>query len=147
MASVAVGGFIQLRDELVRAVEAAGSDPVARLAASGEAYVRFATDHPSHFRVMFSGSTEPGRYPDLDTAGQSSADVLTQALLAVQETGKVPHDDLGLLVVSAWALVHGLATLLVDGMLPQPGDSAAPADIAGMTRAVISVFHKGLIPG
>jgi hypothetical protein len=39
------------------------ASPVERLADAGWAYVRFALDHPNHFRVMFSGRLSQSQPP------------------------------------------------------------------------------------
>ena len=61
-----------------------------------EAYVRFALSRPQLFRVMFRGR----RWPELEARFE-------QAFAAVGEAG----------AAAAWALVHGLACLIVDGNL------------------------------
>lgn len=67
----------------------------------GEAYVRFACEHPQRFRLMFSGS------PELNAAAQAVHSDLKVAMadIARSEEG----------AAAAWSLVHGLALLTLDG--------------------------------
>src|ERR671917_1746006 len=58
LAAVATEGFRMLRQQLVTAWEEGGRGPAASQA-MGVAYVRFAIDNPSHYRVMFSRFVDP----------------------------------------------------------------------------------------
>jgi AcrR family transcriptional regulator len=48
-------GFEMLDADVRRARAAAGEDPIAQFAASGEAYLGFALGYPTYYQVMFSG--------------------------------------------------------------------------------------------
>jgi Tetracyclin repressor-like, C-terminal domain len=100
----------------------------------GVAYVRFAIERRPYFDVMFR--------PDLYRRGDPE---LVAALKLVDDTvfgavrtmlGPVPEDRVQVAATAAWALVHGLATLIVGGNLPP--DLAA--DPEALTRAVGSAF-------
>lgn len=66
----------------------------------GEAYVEFALAHPERFRLMFGGVV-PGRDPRAYESLQAAfADLGENARYAA---------------AAAWALVHGLSHLLLDG--------------------------------
>src|SRR5687768_16247099 len=58
LAAVATEGFRRLREQLVTAWEKDGRGDAA-FRAMGVAYVRFAVDNPSHYRVMFGGFVDP----------------------------------------------------------------------------------------
>src|SRR5205809_439421 len=53
LAAIAEEGFGRLAQETAAARAAVPDDPLARLTACGQAYVRFAIASPAHFRVMF----------------------------------------------------------------------------------------------
>ncbi|HTJ42120.1 MAG TPA: helix-turn-helix domain-containing protein, partial [Kofleriaceae bacterium] len=54
LAAVAADCMQRLGDAMDRALEAAGDvDPLSAFRATGIAYVRFAVEHPAHFRVMY----------------------------------------------------------------------------------------------
>ena len=90
--------------------------PDARLHAQGVAYVLFAVDHPARFRVAFR--PEMGE-PFAGLAGGTlPEDVVAfrQLVRAVRDLVPAVADPLGR-AVALWSLVHGLASLLVDGPL------------------------------
>lgn len=110
LVAVAEEGFVALRRVLERAA-ARHEDPFERLAAAGVAYVGFAADHPAHFRVMFGPHIARARgMPD------QAGGVLLSASLAVAEALGDPAAA-RTIGVAAWSLVHGLATLWLDGPL------------------------------
>src|SRR4051794_24052197 len=53
-ATLAEEGFRLLREAMILERDRAGYDALPRLIATGVGYVRFATSHPGHFKVMFS---------------------------------------------------------------------------------------------
>lgn len=82
-------------------------------AQTGRAYVRFALENPALFRLTFS---------QCERAGQAIfGDNLAAQLLrdkADRATGGDP-DARQRLMIQAWAIVHGLAMLMLDGQLPR----------------------------
>ena len=96
----------------------AGADPAAvaweRLRAAGRAYVEFALVEPGWFRTAFStpktteGSQEPARDPFA---------ILNAVLDELVAAGALPAKRRPGAEYPAWAAVHGIATLLVDGPL------------------------------
>ena len=85
----------------------------------GQAYVRFAVAHPSHYRVMFGGLAASGGRPIASSASEagSAFQVLVDALVEQQEAGPGAQDDTLLLARYIWAVVHGVAMLALDGQL------------------------------
>lgn len=95
------------------------ADPIRRIRAAGEVYLRFAQEYPDHFRVMFM---TPHMHPDElnaeDHRKRGDPDVDGYAFLhvAVDEAMRANRfrPDLGnpdLIVQTLWAAVHGVATL------------------------------------
>ena len=93
--------------------------------AMGAAYVRFAVEHPSYYRVMFGGFVK-GHAPDTELAveGAAAFQVLVDAIIALQKEGSVQRGDPYKLAQYVWATVHGIAMLAIDGLLRQPVDDA-----------------------
>lgn len=83
-----------------------------RLTATGRAYVRFALAEPGLFRTAFAGAPPPGARVD-DRAWA----VLSGAVDDLARSGALPPDRRPGAEVAAWAAVHGLAVLLLDGAL------------------------------
>jgi AcrR family transcriptional regulator len=116
LAAVAEEGF-RLLARALRDAGAAG-DPRARFRARGPAYVGFATAHPSHFRVMFGRElADRSGYAGLRDASQAAFDAMVEGMKDAQKAGVVREGDPRELGLTAWAAMHGLATLLLDGRL------------------------------
>jgi len=103
LAALATEGFAALGQALAKG-EAAGG-----LRGRGEAYVRFALEHPQRFRLMFGGELAFSRHASLREAATRVFDGLAAAFMA-QIPGEAGRDA----SIAAWALVHGLAQLLLE---------------------------------
>jgi AcrR family transcriptional regulator len=104
-AAIAAEGYRELGEALREAAEARRG-----FLEMGVAYVRFAVSHRAHFEVMY----RPELYrPDDPEVSQARA--VTAALLY-----GTARPDAGQLAagVAAWSLVHGIATLWLNGSLP-----------------------------
>ena len=97
----------------------------------GEAYVRFALEHPELFRLMFGGRLRFTQHRELAEAAAKPYDALLAAF-RVQPAVADPQKA----AAAAWSLVHGLAHLLLDGHLAQlAGERAAFArEVIGAVR-------------
>jgi AcrR family transcriptional regulator len=76
----------------------------------GRAYVRFALAHPALFRLMMSPAGERR------AEGEASA-MLVDALKGLSGPG-LSQAERDAQRVKAWSLVHGLAMLMLDGLVP-----------------------------
>jgi AcrR family transcriptional regulator len=122
--ALAVTGF---RD-FALAVDAAARDvaPGERLDAMGRAYVRFALDHASLFRLMFS--------PELKRDARPTLRMAADAAFASLRIATANEGDGRIAALKAWAQVHGLAVLLLDGQIAlRDGE-----DIDALIAAVIA---------
>jgi AcrR family transcriptional regulator len=152
-AAVAAQGFENLARRMRKAMEAvsrrSGKDvpSIARFKAVGRAYVEFALDNPRLFRLMFGeqgicclhGETKQQRATATPTPyellGQSLDELVAGKLLAPRMR---PGAEL-----KAWSLVHGFASLALDGralFTDRRGRSAALESmldfaVAGLCRA------------
>ncbi|MBU42513.1 MAG: TetR family transcriptional regulator [Spirochaetaceae bacterium] len=89
-----------------------------RLKAYGLAYVEYASENPTHFRLMFGQSEmEMEDYPELHTTATSTFQLLVQLVADCQADGTFESGDPHKLAAANWAYVHGLAHLLVDQKL------------------------------
>ena len=84
----------------------------------GLAYVQFAAQHPSHYRVMFGGFIESCS-KDVEFVQEATAafQVLVDSLVEQQQAGIVRGDDPLIMARFVWAIVHGIAMLAIDGQL------------------------------
>ena len=131
LAAVAEYGFRQLAARLT-AASATAADPRVGLAALGVAYVIFARDEPSLFKLMFGPAIEKkSAHPALDEAGGACFDALRQAVAAARFfDGDFQLEDVSL---ACWSLVHGLASLIVDDRLAEEDAASAEAIATRLT--------------
>jgi AcrR family transcriptional regulator len=146
LAAVAEEGFRTMAEQMRQRMDKE-SNPVERLHACGVAYVLFAVQNPSHFRVMFGPHfTRKGEHQGLATEGGHSFGLLMRCLVQGQQAGLLRGGDPLPLALAAWSLVHGLASLLVDGVLQRAGNSTlSPEELAlFQTRLLVEGL---LLPG
>src|SRR5262245_30223269 len=144
MTAVAERAMQRFRDEIARAeADVDPADPLARFAALGRAYVRWALRHPASFRVLatrslidFDGSPTLG--PDNDAIRALMQEIVADG----QKRGQMRRADPALVELAAKALSYGLARMYVDGHFPQWGVPARRTEAA--MRAVLGLF-RGLL--
>ncbi|HWW58314.1 MAG TPA: TetR/AcrR family transcriptional regulator, partial [Sphingopyxis sp.] len=100
---------------------------VAGFKATGIAYVRFAHDEPALFRLSFTRQM-PERYKKEAGDGGEVAYNLLRAGVGEALPGVENPDTAAL---HAWALVHGLAMLILDRRIEW--DEAMVAEVVGLT--------------
>ena len=116
LAAIAGEGFSKLGRSFLRAVDQAGFKPAKALEAIGRAYVEFALRNPAYFQAMFRSDAVPlDRYPDVRKLSDEAFGKLVETI------GKVFADQPSAvrltISVACWAMVHGLATLILEGTL------------------------------
>lgn len=117
LAAVAREGFRMLRLALSAAHDAHGGGR-AGFEAMGLAYVRFAVEHPSHYRVMFGRFVEScSKDTELIEEAGAAFQVLVHSLIEQQQAGLIRRDDPQLLARFIWSVVHGIAMLVIDGQM------------------------------
>lgn len=135
LAAVATRGFERLTASLHEAERspAAGVVLTRRLA---RAYVAFALDHPMLFRLMFGAELGTSTDDALRGARDASYVPIHEAVARRAEAvGAGAWVDQASL--AAWALVHGLAILILDGGQPWPRDATVRD---ALVDSVVSVY-------
>jgi AcrR family transcriptional regulator len=110
LTALAVEGYGLLTDELRSAYERTGD-----FLEVGVAYVRFAVRHRAHFEVMFRPELYRADDPQLVAARAEAATLLYGPAARASGRRRGQERDAG---IAAWSLVHGFATLLLNGNLP-----------------------------
>jgi AcrR family transcriptional regulator len=145
LAALVEAGFADLTLALQAAFASPGPN-LDRFARVGVAYVRFAMDHPATFRLLFRPelrtAAERLAPAEVGETGRAAYGVLFEAVHACLATGEVAGDAESL-ALTAWCVVHGLATLLLDGPLRDQLDPIAQAE--ALARRVTAVLAIGLI--
>ena len=109
LAALAAQGFESLEAAQRKAVATGG------LRAMGEAFVRFALARPQRFGLMFGGLLPLARHARLREVATRCLEGLSGALAARVADAPGAHDA----SIAAWALVHGLAQLLLGGRIAE----------------------------
>ena len=117
-------GLRLFRDRM-QAAAASTDDPEERLVALGIEYLRFAMEERAYFEVMFRSEMHDEDDEDLKALSQATFGTLMEVATEVDEVQQLGHETPMLTAISAWATVHGLATLWQDGALDEfwPGDN------------------------
>lgn len=110
----------------------------------GTAYVDFALAHPGEYRVIFANADFPDDAPpepagDEDDCGGPYG-ILADVLDEMVETGAMSGAARPGAEAPAWAMVHGLASLVLEG----PYAQTTKAERAAMVAASLEVVASGL---
>lgn len=129
LTALAAEGWALLADAL-----AATSERDPRFSELGVAYVVFAVGHPAHFAVMRAPGLVRTTDPELAAAQARAAEQL-QAGAARHSDARAAADRTT--AIAGWAMVHGLAALIVEGNIdPEP-------DVETLARAVTARLGDG----
>jgi AcrR family transcriptional regulator len=135
LTAIAADGHRRLADELGGAWRETGS-----FLEVGVAYVRFAVRHRAHFEVMFRPDLVRRDDLELQEAAALSRAALYEPLGSVDTGGpptEAPSIEQRHAGIAAWSLVHGLATLWLDGNL-SPELASDPEEL---TRSVARYLY------
>lgn len=119
IAAISTEGYLLLYNQIRESVERFKDDPRKQLQEAAWAYVDFALNDPDHFRVTLSGIVEKDKeqYPDYVRASKESFALVQEIVRACQERGILKKGPTEEVAVAVWSLIHGFASLLIDGQL------------------------------
>ncbi len=119
-AAVMQKAFDSLEAALAEATSAA--DPLQRLHDLGRAYLNFALRFPRHYRLMMNDQWRAYRElgcSSCEDRGRGGAfEIVIDACKAAQTAGALREGDVQTQATAIWAMVHGIASLTIDGHLP-----------------------------
>lgn len=104
-----------------------------KLLAGGRSYIRFAHANPALFRLMFSVIPSHRRDDELRDASRAAFETLREAIARGWPGGTPDPARVTRAALRAWALVHGLSQLLLDGQL-----DGLDQDPLGLAEAVLA---------
>lgn len=140
LAAIAADSFAQLADQM-EAAQADEEDPVTRFSATGAAYIRYACANPARFRVMFQPEMTAGDHnPELRAQQRRAFRVLMENARA-----SAPVElqlDIDSVALAAWTMVHGVATLWLDGPLQQPGERQRFDSVEEVAQRVLGTLQR-----
>jgi AcrR family transcriptional regulator len=146
LAAVAEEGFRAMHTAIREALANAPLDVEHRLTAIGVGYVKFAVAHPAHFRIMFAQELAKG--PASPTAEQTAMAVFAELAGEIrkgQKSGALREAPPVGLALACWSIAHGLAGILIEGLLTRRElASASTQSPEALTRVVTTLLIEGL---
>ncbi|MFD0414438.1 TetR/AcrR family transcriptional regulator [Streptomyces sp. NPDC127108] len=127
----------------------ATADPHGRLVAVGQAYVRAALEDPAVARLAFGAGASPagqGAGLGVGPLAPHPHRVLDAELDLLVETGHLAPSARPGADFVVWTAVHGLATLLADGLITVDGAGAADRQAERVVRATLTGLHHETPP-
>lgn len=139
LAAVAAAAFERLTASLdAAAPQIAAKDPDESLVALACAYFRFAAENPDAYRLIFATETTFTRKtPELEAAGAAAFARLADGVRRCLPANAAEAAALGAAAL-AWAELHGLAMLLLEGRIPSAMRGGLPDE------ALIDALATGL---
>ena len=129
--AVAAVGFAGLARALEGGTRAAGSEPLARLAGNGRAYVTYGIAHHGLFELMWRRDLIDFADAALMEAAGAAYASLRACIIDAQAAGWNPGIDADLLAATCWSWAQGITQLWSQGALPGP---VAPHDLDDLMR-------------
>lgn len=123
LTALATIGFERFLEAMLRRQDKDCVEPIDRLTAAGLGYIDFSQQNPELFELMFSSRLGDADNLEFQVAGRAAFDhlvMLVDEVKGVKTEGNTNHDNLPD-VYAAWAMVHGLSSLLNAGFLIELG--------------------------
>jgi AcrR family transcriptional regulator len=133
LAAIRARAFNKFSQALEEACAMPG-EATARAGAAGEAYIRFALEDPTSYKLMFDLSQDDANYPELAQAGKRAQRTLTRHIHPLVEQGLLAGDP-DLIGHVFWSMLHGALMLKFAGKLDRE------------FRAVVEEAFRALIAG
>ena len=137
--AVLLEGFEQFYSAM-KSAYASESNPLAKIAAMGRAYITFGVAHPAHYRLMFMerGDFLLRENPRDRRSTLDSFEFIVRAVHEAHAAGLLRPGEPMEHVYSLWAGVHGLTALFIA--MPTPN----PPDIQTQTEMHLEVLQRGI---
>ena len=117
----------RLDEEMSGAAGEAGEDAFEAIGAMTEAYVRFALESPSRYRLIGQEMSGPRR--EVHRAARAVHERFVQTVAACQEAGELPGGDPVELAAILFATIHGAVELTLSGHDEEEKGLGDPADL------------------
>ncbi len=142
--ALAVQGYERLAETVIAELASSGTaDPRRQLETIGRGYVRFAVENPDHFGMMFRREHLDEKDVELMRASETCYGLLVRTVHACKKAGLLGRRSPESVAVAAWALVHGLAALWIDGRLEDRSTVRDPNILAEMVcRLFVDALMK-----
>jgi AcrR family transcriptional regulator len=144
LSALAADGFRELVGIRRRIVDA-GGDSLTIAYRMMSAYVEFADAHKGVFALMVGPRIiDRDAYPELSQAGNESCSYFAGAIAAYAQECGWTGESLPFVTHGAWAMEHGLATLILSGRVPR---SDVRVEVIPMVHFSITMFLQAIAAG
>jgi AcrR family transcriptional regulator len=144
LTAYAAEGFNALTNLMLRYRSQAKRDRQSQLVAVGLAYVDYAIEHRPSFQLMFRSDRLKTDDLYFKEAAKRTFEQLKEVVAPFLAQGNSSEQDRMMRLLLAWSLVHGFATLVLEGHLAHFQGGPAAADAAHqLGRALIERFVAG----
>jgi AcrR family transcriptional regulator len=141
LAELATEGFRGLLLSMTERRAGRKLTPPQELRAIGVGYVAFALQDPERYRLMFgSYRIRYEQHSELVEAANACYDELRRAVQRGLDNQDLKQKPVEVLTIAAWSLVHGLASLAIDGQL-----SDTALDLADLADQVGRLLLEGMM--
>ncbi|EEG28583.1 transcriptional regulator, TetR family [[Clostridium] methylpentosum DSM 5476] len=107
-------------------LENQSASPHAKLVELGKNYVRFMVEHPDYFRLLFFdgflSSLSAESYAEQDRF-HAAYTLFRKIAIEYLDSINAPREEYYEDIVAMWAVVHGLAMMIIQGNISTKGDS------------------------
>ena len=118
IAAISTEGYRRLYEKLTAVVEKYRDDPLRQFVEVAWAFIEFARNDPDYFKVTFSSVAEKEKdFPAFVEMTRKNFQLLVELVEACQAAGVLKPGEADEMAVSIWSLVHGLASLLIEGLI------------------------------
>ena len=143
IAAINEEGFRLLAEQIQTRLREVLDEPFEQLLGVALAYVGFAQEHPWLMREMFSGLTiERETFASLHAASKTVYRLYADVIRRGQEREKIVEGDPAALAGVLWAVLHGLAMLIIEQQMRPYADG--PEGSKRVTRYTIEILYGGL---
>jgi len=118
----------------------AGDTALERYRAIGRGYVRFAIENPAYFHIVGRPEFYSAGDAEFSRGYQEFFETMRQAATAAWRESGVRQLDPETFLITTWSMVHGLATLWLDGTLE---DRVGPVDIEALAASAFDALFAG----
>jgi AcrR family transcriptional regulator len=118
IAAISTDGYRRLYEKFVRVVEQYPRDPLRQFVEVAWTYVEFTRSDPDYFKVTFSSVIEKEKdFPAFVEMTGKNFRLLVNIVELCQAARVLKPGPADMLAVSVWSLVHGFASLLIEGQI------------------------------
>ncbi len=144
LAAIAVAAFKELNEAIQKASKP-NESVSERLLGQATAYINFALKNPQEFRIMFLPELRSDNVKtEVEATARIGYEYSISIIKSLQEKQIVKPGNPEHICISLWAMIHGLATLMVDGPLYRNAKTQEGTD-ALITESVNHLFRGILI--